>query len=375
MKTSARWVLPTAAVALALPALASGGCLADGPCDPSTGGKIAAFAGAVDALVKTANKLKVTVGTSCAAIATDLGQKNVPSVKDPNDPKFDDNLQQACTMAQAAIQLEIDAGATIGVEVIPGQCSIDAKAQFSCEAECSVSGSCDPGSIEVRCEPGELSGQCDAQCQGSCTVTSGTVDCQGQCSGACSGDCGGTCVATGAKGACNGKCNGACNGKCTGTCSIIPPSAKCQGSCKGGCSISYKAPKCEGKLKPPSCDVDADCEAGCNAQAQFKAECSPPQINVVIGGKASVNLKSTLSANLPALFIAGIEQGKDVVLAAGDVADKAVPAAEAALGVAACFFKYGADLASNFGASISASASVSVSIQASASVSAKAGAS
>jgi hypothetical protein len=373
---SHRLVLPLAFAALAFPGLTAAGCGSINPtCDETIGARLEAFSNAADALVAASTKLKGSVGASCVAIATDLGQKDVPDLSNTDDPDFDAKLQAACTLANQGIDAELKAGAKLSIEVIGGQCTIAANAQFDCEANCSVTGTCDPGSIEVRCSPGELSGSCEAQCTGECTVTAGSVECEGGCSGTCQGDCSGECAVKDGNGKCAGKCTGTCSGQCTGTCKAVPPAATCSGSCKGGCSVDYKAPVCEGKITPPMCDLDADCQAGCSAQAQLEAECTPPTIKVTLTGGVTGKLGSTLEKNLPALYSAAVDQGQNFIEAAADVATKSVDAADAALDSVACVATYGADLVSRFEASVSASVSVSVSIQASASVSAKAGSS
>ncbi len=377
MKHHHRLVLPLAAAALWLPAFAQGcsggdGGSGNGSCDKGTSAKVEAFAGAVDKLVSLSEGLALKVGTACAAIATDLG-KTPPTLGKPQDSGFDDRVNQACLMAKAAVDAEVKAGVTIGVVLVGGECSIDAKAQFDCEAKCAVSGSCDPGSIEARCDPGELSGQCSATCTGACSVTSGSVDCAGDCSAKCNGMCEGTCVATGKAGACTGACKGKCTGGCPGTCKVVAPTAKCGGSCKGGCSVKYTAPKCEGVLKAPMCNIDADCEAGCNAQAQFNATCSPPTIDIEVTGMASAKLASTLKTNLPAIVLAAVDEGKDVLDAAGDVLSKGGAAFGAAFNTTACALQYGLTVAGNTQITLTASAHVTTAVDASGKVAASAG--
>lgn len=371
-----RLILPIALAAMAFPGLTSAGCGAiESPlCDATIGARVEAFISATDALIAATAKLKNSVGASCVAIATDLGQKDVPDLSKPDDPDFDTKLQTACTLANQGLDAELKAGATLSLEIVGGQCTLAASAQFNCEAKCSVTGTCDPGGVELRCEPGDLSGTCEAKCTGDCTVTTGSVACDGGCSGQCTGDCSGACAVKDNKGKCAGKCTGKCSGQCTGTCQAVPPSAKCSGSCKGGCSVEYKAPTCEGTLKPPSCDLDADCQAGCSAEAQLTAVCTPPTINVVVTGGVTGKLASTLEANLPALYSAAIDQGPNVIEAAALVAAKGVDAGAAAVDSLGCLATYGVEVVSQFEASVSASVSVSVSIKASASVSAKAGA-
>ena len=364
---------PALCLALAAPMLAN--CGGDPfSCDPEIAARVEAFSGAVDALVKVAGDLKVAVGTSCQKMAVDLGSTDAPTISASSS---DEDVTTACNAAvtslKAAIKVGVDAGGSISLVVAGGGCEVNASAQLNCEASCSVDGSCDPGSIEARCDPGELSGQCDAECTGSCTVETGSVECAGGCEGTCVGDCDATCEGNSSgDNSCNGKCTGNCTGQCSGTCKVVPPSASCSGSCKGGCSVAVKAPSCEAKLTPPSCDLDADCKAGCDAQGQLSASCTPPEIKVVIDGNFDANLATTLEANLPAIFLAFETQGKLFIDAAADVAEKAPGAATAALDSLGCAANYAVGLAAEFGASVEASVSVSVSIEASASVGAEA---
>jgi hypothetical protein len=366
--------VPAIALGLGAPMFLAGGCGEAGlDCAADVQAKVKAFQGAVDALVAVSAEMKAAIAVSCAKIATDLGATDVPDVSKP-ETLTDDDLQKACDAATLKLDAELQAGAEISLEIVGGECHVNASAQLSCEASCSVEGGCDPGSIDIRCEPGELSGSCEAECQGSCTVTSGSVSCEGGCSGTCQGDCSGECATTDGGGKCAGKCEGTCKGECTGTCEVVPPSAKCEGSCKGGCSIAYKAPQCEGELKPPSCDINAECKGGCNAQGQLDAECTPPKIKVTVTGGANGNLAATLEANLPEIFLAFKVQGGLFLDAAAYVAETAVDVAGAVITIPACVLVFGADLATKFGASVEASVSVSVSVEASASVGGKAGA-
>jgi len=370
-------IVRSIAFGLGLAALSTSGCLVDNAldlvCDDTIEARFNAYAGAVKALVDVSQDLKASVGASCVAIAKDLGATDVPDLSNLDDPKFDEKLTQACTKANEAIKAALAAKPLLAVEVIGGECRIDASAQLACESKCVVSGTCEPGSVELRCEPGELSGTCDAQCTGECTVTTGSVECQGGCSGTCNGVCAGTCSLKDSNGTCIGKCYGECKGACTGTCDVVPPSAKCSGSCKGGCSVDYKAPYCEGKLVPPKCNLDVDCQAACNAQAQLKAECTPPTLIVTLDGVGDGALAKTLTTNLPALYVAALEYGPNLVEAGADVAVKGVEAADAAVDALGCAALYSTSILATFNASVVASASLSASIQASVTINATVG--
>jgi hypothetical protein len=340
-----------------------GGCDDDPTsCDFVLAARIESFQLAVDALVKVSGEVKANIGGACIAIANDLGAMGVPADMGADTP--DEDVTTACDLAAAQIDAAIMAGGSISIQVIGGQCSVKAEAQLSCEASCSVEGECTPGSVEARCDPGELSGSCSAECSGSCTVTSGSVACEGSCSGTCSGTCMGTCESEDGMGNCAGKCEGSCMGECTGTCEVVPPTAMCEGSCKGGCSVEYTAPKCEAELTPPMCNLDADCQAGCEGQANLEAECTPPQI--VIEG--NTELVATLEANLPAIFLLFEVQGELILDSAVEIGDKAVGVFDGVVSDAGCALQYGAEIGAKFSGAVTASASVSVSVNASASV-------
>ena len=63
-------------------------------------------------------------------------------------------------------------------------------------------------------------------------------------------------------------------------------------------------------VQPPS--ADAECNASCNAQAEFQASCTRPQVAVRAGQNVelAVRLMQTLQANLPELIHAEFALGK-----------------------------------------------------------------
>jgi hypothetical protein len=365
-------LVPLMFAGLAAPGLLSGCGDAFGECDPNLAVKFKALNAAVNGLVTVSGEIKAGLAVACASIATDLGATDVPDVGDGSGVS-DDDLKAACASASASLDAEVQAGVTIALSIEGGSCEVNAEAQFSCEASCDVSGGCEPGSIDIRCEPGQLSGECTAECSGSCTVETGSVTCEGKCGGTCEGECSGMCEGGSGMNQCNGNCSGSCTGECSGTCEVVAPSASCSGSCKGECSVSFTAPSCEGTIEPPSCDLDVDCQAGCDGQAKFEAKCTPPKVTVNISGGASANLKTTLEANFPAIIELGETKAKLVVNAAGDVASAFGSAAAAIVTAPACALEFGADFGASIAGSVEASASVSVSVSASASVSGSAG--
>lgn len=289
-----------------------------------------------------------------------------------------DLVQAACDEAQAKVKAIFDANASTKALILieGGKCEASLAASGECNAQCDVSGKCTPAQLEAKCEPGKLAGSCSATCEGTCRAEGGVaVTCKGGCSAVCQGTCDGTCDVKDAMGNCAGRCEGNCDGKCSGSCSITSDAmASCEGTCQGNCSAEFTAPKCEGKLTPPECQVDADCSASCNASVQAKAECSPPTVKYQLDASASAEFKAlidVLQVELPKLLLqvkvrgqtvvetgsALASSGQAVVKAAGDLGVKGLACAEAALE-----------------ASAKASANVSVSVQVSASVSGSAGA-
>ena len=139
-----------------------------------------------------------------------------------------------------------------------------------------------------------------------------------------------------------------------------------EATCKGGCEGTATAPKCEGEIQPPSCELDADCQAGCEGQGSFEAECTPPSVKIVGSGNAT--LVSTLETNLPAILNV-VAQGEVVASAAVDVAGRAVDVGGEVIASAGCAAKFGASFVAELEASVKAQASVNVSVMASADVS------
>jgi hypothetical protein len=362
---------PVVVAMLATPALLASGCGDDGgvgglDCGAEIVAKVEAFQGAIDGLLQVTGDIKASVAVACAGIATDLGG-TPPDVGDGSNVS-DDDIQMACAAAKASIDAEVNAGASIFVSITGGKCEANVQASFDCEAQCDIEGKCTPPSVEVRCEPGQLSGSCSGECTGSCDATGGSVDCAGECSATCMGMCSGEC-SSGMANNCMGKCNGTCMGQCTGHCEVVAPMASCMGSCKGSCDVAFTAPKCEGEVTPAECDIDADCKAGCQAQASVEASCTPPMITVEVQGMANAMLATSLEAHLGDLILVGQVQGELFGQAILNVFESAPAVVEAAVSGVGCAARFGADLVGNAAASATASVSVSVSVSASASAS------
>ncbi len=267
-----------------------------------------------------AAKVDADLKAACGGIAKDLGAGA--------EFKSGEEACKAAAKAMGDVKAKFGANAKIAVAIKPPVCRADLNVMADCAAKCDakVSG----GKAKVECEPGKLSGSCDANCEGSCEVEAGAA-CNGECSGSCdaqmkgtcSGKCNGKCDGKDSKGAacagsCDGKCEGGtvqgeCKGKCGGSCKLAA-GAKCGGTCNGKCSTEMKAPKCTGEVKPP--EMSAECKGQCDAKVSAKAECSPASVGISIVGaadaKAAENFKATLEKNLPIVLKVAIGLAESV---------------------------------------------------------------
>jgi hypothetical protein len=337
-------------------------------CGANLAARVEAVVAAGNRLSASANQMRTNVRAACTAMAQDLGETVPAQGAEETDDEY---LETVCGLAAAAIQAEVTAGAVITVAYQPPRCTVDAQAQFACESSCDVSATCDPGTVEVRCEPGELS----VVCEGTCDVNayceaegSLAVNCEGVCEGVCDGTCSGSTNAA-------GECAGTCSGSCHGSCQIQGEGGiDCGASarCRGGCTGTYQAPRCHAELTPPGCDLDADCQAGCTAQGNFNADCTPGYIAVHVEGGVSGNLEATLEANLPALILVaeGLVDFFEGIVAFGDAAARVSIAVSTS---ATCIAAVGERIAATVEAAASALLTVSVSVTVSVEVNASAG--
>jgi hypothetical protein len=335
--------------------------------------RVKSFMGASGALVTLSSAMLNDVTEACIGIA---------SATKRDATKWEslegaDRLKAACDEANLGMDEVIKANAmvTIGLLVEGGGCQASLSATADCNAKCDVMGGCTPAQLEAKCEAGKLSGTCSAQCTGSCTAKAGaSVMCAGTCGATCNGDCAGTCAVKDANGKCAGRCDGTCNGTCSGRCDYqAGASASCDGRCTGECSVEFQAPSCEGKLTPPECMLDADCEASCRAQVQAEAVCTPPTVKLEINGAASADfmaLVTALETHLPKLIQNIGVRGEatidaaDTLVTVGQNLDDAITSSGKAL---VC-----TTLAAT--SSVKASVNIQVSVEASASIGGKAGA-
>lgn len=372
-----RWLVAPALIT-GTGVLGAGGCgllesVEEKVCAPDLAAKADALQGAVEALSTVSGQMKAKLAVACAGIAKDLGE--MPAAVGDGTDVSDDTLTQVCDLASTAIKAKIAASGNVVPIIQGGHCEVDAKAQFDCEAKCDVDGKCTAPTIEARCSPGDLSGVCDgtcmasATCEGSATVAAACQgSCDASCTGTCDGNCVGTCDGNPSTGSCPGKCAGRCDKSCTGTCNgncklDADAMVMCgaMATCRGGCSVAYKEPTCEGTLTPPSCDIDAECEAGCSGQGTLTATCTPPTVSVLVSGDAA--LAKTLEANFPAI-IQVAAQGALVAKAAADVSTAAQNVIGELSGSPGCAVIYGASFVTKLKGSIDASVSITVSVKA-----------
>lgn len=353
-------------------------------------GKVKAALSAGAHLQKIAVDVEAEVATACGNLAKDLGVDEAQL--QPAEPGPGKKAEVACDAAVKVIgELKAKAQGKITVNAKPPECSASMTAMADCAAVCDAT--VQPGSAKVECEGGKLSGKCEAQCDGECTVE-GSAKCDGTCnatcngectadfSGKCDGTCNGKCDGKDSKakcaGACEGKCDGkgsgSCSGQCKGGCSgscTMAAKATCEGTCTGGCSAEFKEPRCTGEVKPP--EMSAECKANCNAEVNANLQCTPGHVFVKAEGTAdaaaAAKLRSAFEKNLPALLKVSVGMKDKLASVAGNVEAslEGVKAAATSGGDAA--LKVGGCLAASLDAQAKAAVSIEVSVKASASAS------
>ena len=281
--------------------------------------KIKAGVGAAVEMKALADKIDAQLLTACGGLAKDLG--------DANAYKSGADACKAAAKLVGDAKAKLGANASLKLDMTEPHCGLDVGVYGDCAASCDAT--VKPGSAQVECEGGKMSGTCGAQCSGDCDMTAAAA-CSGECSGTCDADisgacdanCDGKCDGKASKGAscsgkCEGKCSGnvkgSCKGKCGGSCHMSA-AASCSGSCTGSCSAKMEAPKCNGSVKPPQ--MSADCKAKCDAKVQANASCTPPQILIHITGAAdavaAAKLQTALEHNLPVILEVAIGMAKNV---------------------------------------------------------------
>ena len=203
------------------------------------------------------------------------------------------------------------------------RCWPDHEKQLACERGCDAS--CEPGSVEQRCNAAAVAGACDAACgsreclgsvdhpatcagacDGSCSGRC-DGDCFGQCEGACGvpsldGGCAGVCLGT-CIGLCQGRCEGSCQGTCEGDPGLDPAPCSDGTQCRGGCAGQYEAPICMSPIADTPCALDAECAADCRATGRINVSCEPSsawvQPTLTLDDAAANNIANALAALLP----------------------------------------------------------------------------
>ncbi|MEZ4313246.1 MAG: hypothetical protein R3F14_34940, partial [Polyangiaceae bacterium] len=334
------------------------------------------FMAAAGTLQVLADDIVADVSAACIDIAVAAGR---------DSSKWDGKegselVKAACDEASLGLDAAFAAAGNASLQVLVegGECKVSVDATADCYAKCDVEGKCTPGELEVQCEPGKLAGKCEGTCKGSCE--GGSVTCNGACSATCTGTCTerciGKCDGADSQDKCNGTCEGQCTGSCGGTCSgsCEVQEASCQGTCTGECSVEFQEPYCTGKVTEPSCDIDAECKANCQASVQAEAVCTPPKVTVNVIGEGTATLSAVadaLAKHLPVLIETSAERGEIAV----DAAETLATSGEAIVnGAAELSVKAGACAIAAATAAANASIEIKVSVQASASVSSSAGA-
>jgi len=361
--------------------------------DASAAGKLKGGLTAAINLKGLAMEIDGDLKAACGGLAKDLGASG-----DFADGKA---ACEAAIKVMGEVRAKMGANAKASLAVQPPHCSASMDAYADCAGHCDAS--VQGGKAEVKCEPGKLSGTCDAKCEGKCDLAAGgTCDgsCEGSCdahfSGKCDGNCQGKCEGKDSKGECKGKCEGACDaagqgeckGKCGGTCKL-KAAAKCDGECRGTCSVEMKAPKCAGEVTPPK--VSAECKASCDAKVNGKLECTPAKVALKIEGAAdaavTAKYKGAIEKNLPAILkiaigmkdraasiaanVQGVVEGAQGTV---KVAASGSPMMGAALtACVAAPFKGAIDAAASIKANVNVSVDVKASAEAHGSASGKAG--
>jgi hypothetical protein len=274
--------------------------------------------------------LKGAVKDACIGIDNDLGVTDSWSaLGDTDDAISNSKGTGACDAARSQIVSIMNAhtNANFALVVSRGECHTDFDQEAKCEVGCSAQQQCDPGTVETRCDPAQLSVVCDGNCsaQASCEGRmDAEANCEGECEAECTGHCMGSCTdesghKTDNDANCHGKCKAHCSGKCNGHCKIdVSEGIQCGAnvSCKGGCTTSFTQPKCETECTPPKCTIDQTCFENCRATAAAKAVCDPPTVKLLADATAGadvVKLVATINKNLPPLIHSAEAQGRILV--------------------------------------------------------------
>lgn len=330
---------------------------------------------------------------ACGNLAKDLG-----ATGDFADGK---SACEAAVKAMGDVKGKIGAKAKLALDVTPPKCGISLGAMADCAASCDASLS--GGKAELKCEGGELSGTCDAKCEGTCQLEAAATcggTCEGSCDakfkGTCTGTCDGKCNGKNVKGECKGTCEGTCDagasgeckGQCTGSCEL-KAGGTCEGTCSGSCSVAMKEPACTGEVKAP--EMSAECKASCDAKLSGDISCTPARVRLSIDGaadaEAAARYKAAIEKNLPGILkvavgmkdrVVGVTTSVTGVIDGAQAAVKGAASAGpmTAAALTACVaapFKGAIDAVASIKANVDVSVEVNASVSASGSASGQAG--
>jgi hypothetical protein len=335
---------------LALGAMSAGGCVspqspitqAAGDCPEFSAGAQISDSLAVDQTVRVfmqasstfssvTTSMKADVKTACENIAKDLGVPDTWSQFGADDKAISNpNGTGSCDAVTAKVKsIMEDQGAlnaNFALTITQGQCHLDFDQQKMCDEACDTQHACTPGTVETRCEPGQLSVKCDQNCtehsfcEGSETSE---TQCSGSCLSMCKGHCSGACFHEDGTISmnddnCHGKCTDTCQGTCSGLCQITVHEGFNCGSdrrCKGSCTGTFTDPVCESEFTPADCNMNQECHESCRAKIAANPICEPSTVQLfanidAVSNKADVQkLVATLNANLSKLLDAAEQKG------------------------------------------------------------------
>ncbi len=269
---------------------------------------------------------------SCKALATALDVTPAEQAAADGAADARARMKSWCSLAVKAIgATKAAVGGVVAIQAPVATCEDSIAEKGACQAKCDVGGTCDLKANPPKCTGGNLF----LSCKGSCTSKVGGAL---KCVGACSGSCIGACTATGGvecTGKCTGTCSasgsgtgpqadGSCKGTCQGTCAAVVPGATCNGSCAGECSATcagtpgapvkcngvcsgdFDLLTCNGGRLEGGCQVDARCDAQCDAIVVAKSVCPSGDVDVVISGAsntaAATKLRAAIVANFGAIM-------------------------------------------------------------------------
>jgi hypothetical protein len=292
---------------------------------------------------KVTSDIKSDVKTACININKDLGVQDTWSQFGDDDKAISNsNGSGACDATAAKVKAIMEdqgaINANFALVVTHGECHPDFAAEQQCDNDCDTNHTCTPGTVQTRCQPGQLSVVCDQQCAAN-SVCEGTAtavtQCSGACASTCTGMCHGACIHDDGSMSmddpnCKGKCTNECDGTCSGECTITAAAGVTCGTnvrCKGGCTGTFTDPMCESEFTPANCTDNMQCHQSCSAKTAANQICEPSTVQLfaninAVSNKADVQaLVTTINANLPKLIDAAEVKGPIAVDAVTKLSD------------------------------------------------------